>query len=162
MVATKRQAGHNDFRLTLWDNFTAVQLVAHDAVIGFGVKAAVIEPNASAAMVSFGKGATEVLDEIGMSIALCILERDEEAASGHLSSFVVRATPRIDIDGTVLGDGEMTGMANPIGEHGRAKTARQGDAARVTRAGVVLLARRARQRQHREGESERQNRAAVY
>ena len=108
MVTRERQTGHDDFRLPARRDFRRGQSVAHDAVVDFGEKPAVVERDACAARAAAGNGLTEPDLDIGPAVPLCVLESDQEATRGWGIVMVITAAPGVDIHDAILTHNEVT------------------------------------------------------
>ncbi len=128
VIAGDRQAGHDDIRLPLRHGLPPLQLVAHNAVVQFGIERALVERDAGAAGGTLRDARAEALHEIGAAGALGILERKEESTRRRLVEMVVAAAPGIDVEDAVRCHNHMADMAEIVGENRRAEARREGDA----------------------------------
>ena len=74
------------------------QRIAHDAIVHFGVERAVVERDAGAAVAPFCDGLAEADGNIGLAIALGVLQRDQKSAGRGLVIAVIAAAPGVDVD----------------------------------------------------------------
>jgi hypothetical protein len=133
MIAGEWQAGDDGFRLSFGRYLAITQSVADDAIVDLGKEAVFVEPDAGAAVASGCRRFTKTDDQVGMAAAFGVLERDEKAARRRRIILVIDAAPGIDVNGAIRRISEMPGMAYVVGEHRRAKAARQGDRLRLPR-----------------------------
>jgi hypothetical protein len=80
----------------------------------------------------------EALDLVGMAVTLRVLERDQKTAGWHFIVVIVRAAPGVHVQNAVGAEGHLPRVAEIVGEHRRAKTGRQRDAAIVGGAAITL------------------------
>src|ERR1700716_3850855 len=98
MVARDGQARHDRLASALRRDFARGERVAHDAIIGLGVDHAVIEYEAGAAgpaVPAACNGFTEPLDDVGVPIAMRVLQRDGKASGRNWTVVVIDAAPGV-------------------------------------------------------------------
>ncbi|BDV35279.1 hypothetical protein [Methylocystis iwaonis] len=151
MVAGNRQAGDHYFGLGFRRDLAGRQRVTDNAVAFFRINGAVIEADAGAARAAALRRLAEALDNIRCAVAVLILKRNEEAALMRLSPLpVIAPAPCIDVNDAVVGDGDVAGVADLIGEDRGAETRGQRYAGVAAGAGRLVLALRGARAKRRE------------
>src|SRR6476659_4326763 len=80
MIAGQWHAGQDGRRRARRRSFAALYLIADDAVIDLGVEGTVVQRDPGATMTAARHRFSESLNDVGMSVALRILEGNQETA----------------------------------------------------------------------------------
>ena len=142
MIAGQRQPGQDGLRRSGRLDPARRQLVAHDAIVGLGVKVAFVDGDSGSSCVALRLGWTKADDLIGPAIAFGILQRYQKSARWRRVVVEIATAPGIGVDDPVRSYREMPGMAQLVREDSCAKTWRQCDAAIIRGAGVRCRRRR--------------------
>ena len=120
MVATERQARDDDLSTPGGDNRVGRQRVAHDAIVDLRVKAILVESDSRTTGTALRSCGAEAPQDLGASVSILILERDEESSFGNLATRegVVVTAPSVDVNDAVGRDDQMPGVSDVVGKHG--------------------------------------------
>jgi hypothetical protein len=138
MVAGQGQPRNHNLRGAGRRDHARRQGITHDAIVHLRVKRPAVERDACAARTAGRHAVAEANLDVGPSVAIGVLERDQETAGRRRVITVVAPAPGVDVDHPVRGNDEVSSMADIVREDGRAKPGRQRDPAVVARASADL------------------------
>lgn len=124
MVAGQWQSRNDRFGTARRRDRVVRQFVADDTIVRLRVEAAVIERDAGPAVSALREGSAEADRGIRLAVAVVILQGHEEAARRRRVVAVVAAAPGVDVDHPVRSDDEVPGVADVVGDYGRAEPGR--------------------------------------
>jgi hypothetical protein len=87
-------------------------------VVRLRVERALIERDARPTSIAALDSRTEATDHVRMSVALSILERNQESTGRRLVVSVIASAPGININNAVRCDDHMTSVPEIVREHG--------------------------------------------
>jgi hypothetical protein len=138
MVAGEGKPGDDSLWFAGRDDAVLAQRVAYDAIVHLGVEGTLVKGDAGATVIALLDSVAEAGGDIGLAVAVDVLQSHEESPRRRRIVAVIAAAPGVDVDHAVRGHRQMAGMADMVGEHGRAEPFRQRDAAIVAGAGFRL------------------------
>src|SRR5882757_262905 len=134
MVADNGQVRHHRLPFALGCDLVGRDRVAHDAVVGLGVDHAVMEYEAGATVAAARDRFTEPFDDVGVPVAMRVLQRDNKATRWNGAVVEIGAAPRVDVERSVRRDCHLAGVADVVRENCGAEAVGQSDAGRLALA----------------------------
>ena len=109
---------------------------AHDLVVLFGIKRAVVIIDAGSTGGALRGAVAEALDDVCVARPLAVLQREEEATCRRLVVIVIHAAPGVDVEHAVRRDDHLARVAELVGKYRRAPSGREFQAAVIAGTGI--------------------------
>ena len=134
MVADDRQTRNDHLGHALRRQFVRPYVIAHDAVVDFGIDRVAVKEDSGAAGSSLRFALAEASDFVGFARVVGIAQRHEKAAIGDRIRIVVNPAPGIDVDIPGRRRDNLSDMAEIVRKDRGAKTRGERDARIARRA----------------------------
>ena len=135
MVAGERESPDDGLRGSRRRHAVRRQRVSDDAIALLGVEHPVVQRDAGATGSTRRRRLAKARSLVGASVVIRVAQRHEKATRGRLCR-VVSAAPCIHVDVAIVGDDDVAGVAEAVGEDGCAEARRKGKAAVVAGTGT--------------------------